>query len=341
MKTKLLLIILLVSFWACSSKFDESKSESMPYDETTTDMEEPAYETEKTEEALNEQSAFATVQQERTKKVTTSDKTGNFRNPLEYLADTLYLNSVRLSKKFIKTADLRFKVENVEKTTRTIEQLALKLGGYIQHSQIRSNYVTSRNIEVSSDTIMEVLEYYVDNNMVIRVPSIYFDSVLTEIAKEHIYLDHRQVKTEDVSTIFLRNKLKEEKRTEYEKRIQKAVDKAPRKLDDIVMAEKQASDLADIAIDKKIDNYNLQDKIDYSTIALNFYQANNIHKEFVENTRLTEYQPGFWQRAWKALQVGWKVVLEIIIGLLYLWPLYLIAIGVIYLIKYLRTRIKK
>jgi hypothetical protein len=188
---------------------------------------------------------------------------------------------------------------------------------------------------------MEVLEYYVDNNMVIRVPSIYFDSVLAEIAKEHIYLDHRQVKTEDVSTIFLRNKLKEEKRTEYEKRIQKAVDKAPRKLDDIVMAEKQASDLADIAIDKKIDNYNLQDKIDYSTIALNFYQANTIHKEFVENTRLTEYQPSFWQRALKALQVGWKVVLEIVIGLLYLWPLYLIAIGVIYLIRYLRTRIKK
>jgi hypothetical protein len=341
MKTKLVLMIMLVTLLACSSKYDESKNESMPYDETVTEMEEPAYETEKSEELYNEQLAVATSEQERTRKATTSNKTGNFRNPLEYLADTLYLNSVRLSKKFIKTADLRFKVENVEKTTNSIEQLALKIGGYIQKSQIRSNYVKSRDIEVSSDTIMEVLEYYVDNNMVIRVPSIYFDSVLAEIAKEHIYLDHRQVKTEDVSTIFLRNKLKEEKRTEYEKRIQKAVDKAPRKLDDIVMAEKQASDLADIAIDKKIDNYNLQDKIDYSTIALNFYQANTIHKEFVENTRLTEYQPSFWQRALKALQVGWKVVLEIVIGLLYLWPLYLIAIGVIYLIRYLRTRIKK
>jgi len=342
MKTKLLLIIVVITIWACGSKYEKSDNETMPYDETGAVMDEPAYEeTEKADAFYSEQSTATTNQLERKQKATTSNKTGNFKNPLSYLADTLYLNSVRLSKKFIKTADLRFKVNHVEETTQTIERLALRLGGYIQQSQIRSNYVSGRNIEISSDTIMEVLEYYVDNNMIIRVPSIYFDSVLAEIAKEHIYLDRREVKTEDVSTIFLRNKLKEEKRTEYEKRIQRAVDKAPRKLDDIVLAERQASELADIAIDKKIDNYKLQDRIDFSSISLNFYQSNNIHKEFVENTRLTEYQPSFWQRAWKALQVGWKVILEIVVGLLYLWPLYLIAIGVYYLIKYIRRRMKK
>ena len=344
MKTKLLLILVTISFWACSSKYEKSTEGSMPYDQTTEELaEDPGYENEKADDFYSEQSAVTTTSPDRKLKATTTYKTGNtgnFKNPLAYLADTLYLNSVRLSKKFIKTADLRFKVNNVEKTTQIIERLALRLGGYIQQSQIKSNYVSSRNIEISSDTIMEVLEYYVDNNMVIRVPSIYFDSVLAEITKEHIYLDRREVKTEDVSTVFLRNKLKEEKRTEYEKRIQKAVDKAPRKLDDIVMAERTASDLADIAIDKKIDNYKLQDRIDFSAISLNFYQSNNIHKELVENTRLSEYQPSFWQRAWKALQVGWEVVLEIIVGLLYLWPLYLIAIGVYYLVKYIRERMR-
>jgi hypothetical protein len=102
MKTKLVLMIMLVTLLACSSKYDESKNESMPYDETVTEMEEPAYETEKSEELYNEQLAVATSEQERTRKATTSNKTGNFRNPLEYLADTLYLNSVRLSKKIYK-----------------------------------------------------------------------------------------------------------------------------------------------------------------------------------------------------------------------------------------------
>lgn len=341
MKTKLLLLLFVSLIWACGSEY-KSKDESVfSPEETAPEYEDPGMEKEVSEAVLNEQAAFGVKKQEGKQKVPPGNKTSNFKNPLEYLADTLYLNSVRLSKKFIKTADLRFKVENVEKTTRTIEWLTLRLGGYIQQSEIRSNDLSNRHIELSGDSIMEVTEYYVNNNMIIRVPNIYFDSTLSEIAKEHIYLNHRQVKTEDVSTIFLRNKLKEEKRTEYEKRIQKAVDKAPRKLDDIVTAERQASELADIAIDKKIDNYKLQDRIDFSTISLNFYQSNDIHKEHVKNNRLRAFQPSFWQRAGKALQVGWKAVLEIIIGLLYLWPIYLIAIGIYYLIKYIRMRMKK
>jgi len=188
---------------------------------------------------------------------------------------------------------------------------------------------------------MEVTIYKIENSMIIRIPSVYFDSVLTQISQLYTYLESRDVKTEDVSTIFLRNKLKEEKRAEYEKRIQKAVDKAPRKLDDIVLAERQASDLADMAIDKKIENYQLQDRIDFSTIQLDFYQPNIISKEYVQNIRLTEYQPSFWQKAWKALKGGWEAILEILIGLLYIWPLYFIAIGLYYLVKFIRLKLKK
>lgn len=339
MKNSILLFLFIVAFWSCGGKSESGTHADFYSEDAKVESAEP----ELLESMEEMQVANEAVFETKTKKAAISNKKesgNNLQNPLNYLADTLYLQNVRLSKKFIKTADLRFKVENVQQSTNNIERLALKIGGYIQQSQIRSNYVSSKSIEVSPDTVMDVLEYYVDNNMVIRVPSIYFDSVLAEISKEHIYLDRREVKTEDVSTVFLRNKLKEEKRTEYEKRIQKAVDKAPRKLDDIVMAERQASELADIAIDKKIDNYKLQDRIDFSTIVMNLYQANDIHKELVENTRLSEYQPNFWQKAWKALRTGWKAILEIIIGLLYVWPLYIVAIGVYYLIKYLRKRMK-
>lgn len=343
MKIKLLLLITIVLSWSCSSKYEKGSSEEAPND---------AYRTEQTtssdyamdEEEVMEKNELSTQQNEALKasKATTGENTTYFNNKTpESLADTLYLNSVRLSKKFIKTANLRFKVNNVEKSTHRIEQLALRIGGYIHQSQIRSNYVGGRNVEISADTIMEVTIYRIENSMLIRVPSIYFDSVLTEISKLYTYLESRDVKTEDVSTIFLRNKLKQEKRAEYEKRIQKAVDKAPRKLDDIVMAEKQASDLADMAIDKKIENYQLQDRIDFSTIQLDFYQPNMLYKEYVQNIKLTEYQPNFWQKAWKALKGGWYAILEILIGLLYIWPLYLVGIGLYYLVKFIRAKFKK
>jgi hypothetical protein len=229
----------------------------------------------------------------------------------------------------------------VEQSTNLIETLAKKVGGYVQQSNIKSNYVSGRSVELSQDTMLTVFEYYVDNHLIIRVPNIYFDSALDEIAKMHIYLDYRDIKTQDVSTIFLRNKLKAEKKAEYEKRIQRASDMVTRKLDDIVEAERQASELADIVIDKKIENYELQDRIDYSTLTLDIYQANSVYQQRVENTKLYEFQPNFWQKAWEAIRTGWNAILIVIIGLLYLWPLYLLAILVYYGIKFFRKKLRK
>jgi hypothetical protein len=229
----------------------------------------------------------------------------------------------------------------VELATHHIEDLAKKLNGYVQQSQIKSNYVSGRTIELNADSMLSVFEYYVDNHIVIRVPNIHFDNVLDEIAKLHIYLDYRNVNTEDVSTVFLRNKLKAEKKAEYEKRIQKASDSGNRKLDDIVEAERQASEMADIAIDRKIENYELQDRIDFSTLTLDVYQSNSVFQEKVKNTTLYKYQPNFWQRAWEAISTGWNVILTILIGLIYLWPLYILAVLVYFGIKTIRKRYKK
>jgi len=347
MKIKLFIFVLLVFNWSCSSDKSEStqsmdksagsiqasptSTEYYAADSTTVFSNEEAESSEKSKKA----EISVTDQKVSVNKQTT------LKQNLANLSDTLYLKNVRLSKKFIKTADLQFKVKNVEKVTNTIETLTLKLDGYIQQSQIKSNYVSARDIEISQDTVMKVMEYFVDNHMIIRIPSLYFDSVLNELSKLHIYLDWRNVKTEDVSTIFLRNKLKGEKRTEYEKRIQKASVQGNRKLDDIVEAERTASDLADIAIDKKIENYELQDRIDFSTIVLSFYQANTIHKELVQNTTLSQYQQSFWQKAWNAIRTGWNVILDILIGLLYLWPLYILIFVVYYIVKVLRKRFNK
>jgi len=345
MKIKLFIFIVLALSWSCSSKHSED-SESVqksigsnqinPVTESAKmdSISAPDYVATSDEKVKAEQTAVNETKTLNKKSFTPSQS-------IEKLSDTLYLRNVRLSKKFIKTADLRFKVKSVEKTTQAIENLTNKLGGYVQQSQIKSNIVSTRDIEKSQDSIMNVIEFYVDNTLTIKVPSVYFDSVLFEISKLYTYLDSRNVKTEDVSTTFLRNKLKGEKRSEYEKRIQRASDKGNKHLDDIVQAERTASDLADMAIDKKIENYELQDRIDFSTITFNMYQANSTKNEMVQNTTLGEYQPSFWLKAWNAIRVGWNMILEIVIGLLYLWPLYILAFVIYYVVKTIRVKYKK
>jgi len=341
MKIKLFIFILLIFSWSCGPSSEEKSNEMARMDSLAVDNQVTEAATSYSDEtpASEEKSKKEDISINVTK--TAINKPVTLNQSLEKLSDTLYLRNVRLSKKFIKTAELQFKVKNVEKTAHKIESLALKLDGYVQQSQISNNIVSTRDIDVSPDTVMKATEFYMSSDLVIRVPSLYFDSVLNELSKLHIYLNRRNVKTEDVSTIFLRNKLKGEKRTEYEKRIQKASDQGNRRLDDVVEAERTASDLADIAIDKKIENYELQDRIDFSTITINIYQANTISKEWVENTTLTEYQPSFWLKAWNAIKMGWNIILNIIIGLLYLWPLYILAFAIYFAVKAIRNRLKK
>lgn len=343
MKNKLFLLFVIPAVISCSAAQDEQQEDQLSekaYTEQARDYESaPAvsdeyYDTLSDFSSMEKRKSDAPLEMVQSKPVT-------MKQALENLSDTIYLKNVRLSKKFIKTADFRFKVKNVEAATHKIESMALKLGGFVQQSQMHSNYVTGRTVEISSDSMLNVFEYYISNNLIIRVPNIYFDSVLTEISKIYIYLDNRDVKTEDVSTIFLRNKLKAEKNAEYEKRIQKASDTGNRKLDDIVEAERTAADLADRAIDKKIENYQLQDRIDFSTINMDIYQANAVHKEKVMNTRLYHYQPGFWKKAWEAVVTGWNVILNVIVGLIYLWPLYVLALLVYFGIKYFRKKFRK
>ena len=345
MKSKIILILLSSALLSCAGSHDEQSDQlsveksGPPATEEYESGSSPTVSEEYAETDMDQ------VKMEREKSVSEGQnylkKPPTLKQSLENLSDTIYLKNVRLSKKFIKTAELRFKVKQVESATHKIENMALSLGGFIQQSQIKSNYVTGRTVEISTDSMLTVFEYYIDNHLTIRVPNIYFDSVLNELAKIYIYLDHRDVKTEDVSTTFLRNKLKAEKNAEYEKRIQKASDTGNRKLDDIVEAERTASELADQAIDKKIENYQLQDRIDFSTISMTIYQANAIHEEIGQNTKLYEYQPDFWQKAWEAVRTGWNVILTVIIGLIYLWPLYVLAILVYVGIKYFRKKFRK
>jgi hypothetical protein len=342
MKKPIILCMICAMAYSCAQKADESadsliapKSENYAMSDS---LSSPTF--------YEEQDEFSPEDSKRkTKSETVTEKTPqkssfSLSQNLDNLSDTIYLQNVRLSKKFIKTANLRFKVKNVELATRHIEGMALRLHGYIHQSNIRSNYISGRTIELTPDSALSVFEYYISNDLTIRIPHIHFDSVMNELSRIYIYLDSRDIKTEDVSTIFLRNKLKAEKSTEYEKRIQKASDNYNRRLSDITDAERQAAELADRAIDKKIENYELQDRIDFSTISMTIYQANSVYEEKIKNTRLKQYQPNFWQRAWDGMRTGWNLILDVAIGLIYLWPLYLLVALVYFGIQYLRKWLK-
>jgi hypothetical protein len=248
----------------------------------------------------------------------------------EDITDTSYLNTDLTDRKIIKTASLKFEVKNVERTTDIIEDLAREFEGYTSQSKLTSYLSDSELIELSKDSVLKVSEFHVVNSMIIIVPKKNFDQVLKEISKLYIYLDSRDITTEDVSTIFLRNKLKAINKLTYEKRMQNAIDDKGKKLNDIIAAEQKASNLGDKAIDDKIANYNLQDKIDYSRITIFMYQSSSVYQQNIENTNLSDYKPSFGRRIYKALKSGFEMILDLFVGLTYLWPFIVLVVLLVF-----------
>jgi hypothetical protein len=129
-----------------------------------------------------------------------------------------------ISRKFIRTADLKFKVKNVTQSTYVIENITNKFDGYITYTNLHSNIVDNFETKISQDSTLETTRYNVENNITIRVPNKRLDTVIKAIAKQIDFLDYRIIKADDVSLKMLSNQLSQNRSTVNEKRVQKAID---------------------------------------------------------------------------------------------------------------------
>ena len=107
------------------------------------------------------------------------------------------------NRKFVRTADIKFKVKNVAKSTYAIENVTNKFGGFVTYTNLESHINHKEETRVSQDSILETTKFTVDNNITIRVPNTKLDTVIKSIAKEIDFLDSRLIKADDVTLQML------------------------------------------------------------------------------------------------------------------------------------------
>jgi len=103
------------------------------------------------------------------------------------------------TRKFIRTADLKFKVKNVIKSTYDIENITNRQGGFVTYTNLTSDIDRVFITTVSADSSLESTYYTVTNTVTLRVPNTKLDTTLREIARNIDYLDYRVIKAEDVA----------------------------------------------------------------------------------------------------------------------------------------------
>jgi hypothetical protein len=242
------------------------------------------------------------------------------------------------NRKFVRTADVKFKVKNVAKSTYAIEDATTKFGGFVTYTNLQSNIHNEDRTKVSQDSTLVTTKYKVDNNITIRVPNTKMDTVIKTIAKQIHFLDYRIIKADDVSLQMLSNELAQKRSNSSEKRLANAIDSKGKKLNQIVKAEETLDAKKEQNDASKLQNLSLQDQVNFSTLTLNIYQDESIKQEMVANEKsINAYRPNIGLQIWDSVKTGWFMLEHIISFVVVLWPFALIGfLGFLGYIKFLK-----
>jgi hypothetical protein len=230
------------------------------------------------------------------------------------------------NRKFVRTADIKFKVKNVAQSTYSIENIIAKQGGFVIFTDLKSNINEKSTTKISQDSILETTKFTVDNSITFRVPNTTMDTVLKSMVKEIDFLDNRLIKADDVSLQLLSHTLAQKRLSKSQKRLENGIDVKGKKLDQIVAAE-------DATLQKNADsdatllnNLSLEDQVNFSTVTLYLYQRETTKQELIKNEEnANAYRPHIGLQIMDSLGTGWFVLENIIAFVMQLWSIILLA----------------
>ncbi|MEO6734088.1 MAG: DUF4349 domain-containing protein [Ferruginibacter sp.] len=250
-------------------------------------------------------------------------------------------NNKDATRKFIRTADLKFKVNSVIKSTYDIEETTNRQGGFVTYTNLASTIDNYRSTPVSKDSSLETTYYTITNSITIRVPNVKLDTTLKEISKNIDYLDHRIIKAEDVSLQIFSNNLAQVRSSKIKNRLSNAIDSKGKTLKETTIAEEILLSKQVQNDDAEISNLSLADQIDFSTIDLSIYQRQTIKRELVANEKnIDAYEPGFATKMLESFKYGWRIIETLLVFLATLWAIFLFSILVYFAYKLYRRKIK-
>jgi hypothetical protein len=235
---------------------------------------------------------------------------------------------------FVRTADLSFKVQDVKNATYDIERIVSHYNGYVTSSILESDVNYKNSLRVSKDSMLDIVNYTVHNNIIMRIPNGELDKTLTEISALIDYLDYRKIKADDVTKEFQAAKLSENRFVNHKKRLEKAIDGQGKKLDQMVEAENELLVKQEWADNSKLNTLELAHDVSYSTVSINIYQKETTKKETYAYSLPSEpYTPNFGSKFLTSIRDGASVFGEIILFFVKLWPVALMILGIIAIVK--------
>lgn len=218
-------------------------------------------------------------------------------------------------KKIIKTADLNMEVKDYNIFYNSLRQSIRDLGGYVAQEEQQQS------------------EYKIENTIVIKVPVDQFDAALTKFGSGSEKINERKVTSKDVSAEYIDTKA----RTEAKKQVRlKYMDllKQAKNMEEILSVQSEINE-----IQEEIES--AASRIEYLGHSSSFSTINCTIYQVLDPGAKNNERPSFGERIASSFKSGWQWITELVVGLISIWPLYILIFVLIIIYKKIRSSIPK
>lgn len=215
----------------------------------------------------------------------------------------------------IKSAHYRFRVEDVNVSTKNIEAMIRQAEGYVADMNLETNYS-----EIS-------------NTLEIRVPARNFENLLETLGKEATFTDFKRITSQDVTEEFVDIEIRLRTKKEVRDRYIDILRNKAKTVDDVLKAEEQIRILQEEIESREGRLKYLQDRVSVSTINLEIYQP----LPYAERPQ-AEGKP-YLIRLKNGLTNGWEMVTGFSLLLVNLWPLIVVGFLLWWKRKWIRAKL--
>lgn len=255
------------------------------------------------------------------------------------IESAMHTNAAVVNKKdtlhqFVRTADLKFKVNDVIEATYAIENIIARQNGFVTYTNMHSQVNEVFEMPLGHDSILETTKFTIQNNMVIRVPNTHLDTALKSMAHLVEFLDFRIIKADDVALQLTANRLAHARNNASSDRLTHALASQQGKLNDINAVDESINNRQALADEAHLQNLALREKIQYSTINIELYQRPCIKRAMVINDKnMGAYEPSLALKVWQSLSFGWHILEAFLLFIFKFWPLAILGLIAYFMVK--------